>query len=105
MTLRWNSRGIYVQAKGDYLDRVHSDQTVLKIVRWRLSHMSKSNSRGTIRLESTQIRWWPGRRLHHCEVVAMDTQVRSGQMVLMVVRQGGWTTSMVAKDVRGRVGK
>jgi hypothetical protein len=62
--------------------------------------MSKSNSRGTIRLESTQIRRWPGRRLYHCEVVAMDTQVRSGQMVLMVVRQGGWTTSMVAKDVR-----
>ncbi len=78
---------------------------VLEIVRWRLSHMSKSNSRGTIRLKSTQIRWWPGKRLDHCEAVAKDTQVHSVQTVLMVVRQGGWTTSMGAKGVRRRVRK
>ncbi len=31
--LRENSRGIYMQAKGDYLDWVYSDQMVLGIVK------------------------------------------------------------------------
>jgi hypothetical protein len=46
-------------AKVDYHDRVHSDQTVLIIVRWgRLDRMSvaKGNAKEAIRLKSTQIR-------------------------------------------------
>jgi hypothetical protein len=50
-----------MQAKGDYLGRVHSDQMVLEKVtqdaEWRVA-VAKSNSMGAIRLESTNIRYF-----------------------------------------------
>ncbi len=77
--------------------------------------------RVTIRLDSTLIRWfswwWPGRKAGPCEQWPnklktklnlkgdYQVQVHSGQMVLMVVRQGGWTTWTVEKDIKIRVGK
>jgi hypothetical protein len=51
-------------AKENYLDRVHSDQKVLKMIRrerlflvFLVIGVSKL-AHGTIRLESTQIRWF-----------------------------------------------
>jgi hypothetical protein len=44
------SRGILCQAKGDYLDRVHSDQKVLEVIRWgRLVPIVTRLAQGTIR--------------------------------------------------------
>jgi hypothetical protein len=60
-THRSNSRGgFYLQAKGDYLNRVHSDQMVLEIVTGRLSSMScgQKQYKRAIRLESALIRWF-----------------------------------------------
>ncbi len=55
-----HSRGILLQAKGDHLDRVHSDQTVLKMIRQgKLVQQSRSSGgvkshtirvKGTVRL-------------------------------------------------------
>jgi hypothetical protein len=57
-------RDILRKAKGDHLDRVHSDHTVLELIRReRLVFFSEAMSlktilKKTIRLESTQIRWY-----------------------------------------------
>ncbi len=53
------NQGICMQAKGDFSDRVHNVYMFLG----RLDHMSQRQLKRTIRLESTQIRWfwgWPG---------------------------------------------
>jgi hypothetical protein len=65
------SRDILRKAKGDHLVRVHSDEKVLEMIRWEgWSLLSEAKSlklaQGTIRFESTEIRWfssWPGGRL------------------------------------------
>jgi hypothetical protein len=59
-----HSRDTVRKAKGDHLGRIHSDQKVLEVIRWgeaglcyprlRISKLAQ----GTIRLESTQIRWF-----------------------------------------------
>jgi hypothetical protein len=47
MKLRETSREIYMKAKGDYQDRVHSDQMVIVIVRREAEPAgAESNSRG-----------------------------------------------------------
>jgi hypothetical protein len=63
---RENQGVFHVQAKGDYLNQVQSNQMVLEIVTRGVKCMNSGNSnlREAIRLESTQIRWflwWPGR--------------------------------------------
>ncbi len=83
-----HSRGILLQDKGDCSDQVHSDQMVLRTVRWEAGPLKRrpkgylelleTNSRGTIRLESTQIR------------CSCDGQV------------SGWTSPGVAKDAQSR---
>ncbi len=53
--------GIWKKAKGDYQDRVHSDQMVLVIARWggwTVWAVAKGKIRGTTGVESTQIRWF-----------------------------------------------
>jgi hypothetical protein len=53
-----------LNARGAHLDRVHSDQVVLEMIRgrgWSLSSEAKSlktSSKKTVKLESTQIRWF-----------------------------------------------
>jgi hypothetical protein len=99
MTLRGNSKGLLRASQGGLsgLSPLRSDGS-------QDSQMEAEPHEKW----SAQIRrfsWWSGRRLDHCEAVAKDTQVHSGQMVHMVVRQGGWTKSMVAEDIPGRVGK
>jgi hypothetical protein len=95
---------ICMQARGDYLDQVHSGQMVLKTVRREaeLHSNGQSNSRGTSGLSplrSDLMR--PGREAGLEEWWPKDTQTKlnlkgnyqarfpPGQMVLMVVRQGG----------------
>jgi hypothetical protein len=58
-----HSRDILCKAKGDHIDQVHSDQKVLEMIRqgklgpcYYRPRVSKL-TQGTIRLESTQIRW------------------------------------------------
>ncbi len=60
--LKWSSgrnwRENCMKAKGDYQDQIHSDQMVQVIVRWGgwiNWAMAKGNSRGAIRLKTTQI--------------------------------------------------
>jgi phage head maturation protease len=70
MDLRRNSRGICMQAKGDYLDRVHSDQMVLEIVRaGRLSCISCGQRQLKGGHQARQL----------------------NDMVLVMARRGGWT--------------
>jgi hypothetical protein len=55
-----------MKAKADYPDRLQPDRMVLGAVRrgsWTAWGMAKGNSRGAVRLESSQVRrfsWWPG---------------------------------------------
>jgi hypothetical protein len=54
-------RDIDMNAKGDYLDRAYLDQMALRIVRWggwTAWAVAKGYLRGSIRLKSTQIRWF-----------------------------------------------
>jgi hypothetical protein len=74
MDLRGPSGEISRKAKGDYTDRVHSDQMVLRIVRqgsWTIRAVGKGNSRPSARVHSDQMvlmmtiqgagphEWWP----------------------------------------------
>jgi hypothetical protein len=62
----WVLRGHIAQAKGDHLDRVHSDQMILVMFRQKSGcmrggqtqglHSLKLKPRGSTRLESSQIR-------------------------------------------------
>jgi hypothetical protein len=57
-----HSRNMLRNAKGDHLEHVHSDQMVLEIIRWGrlvlfIGGQGRS-SKKTVRLESTQIRWF-----------------------------------------------
>ncbi len=67
---------IFMKAKGDFLDRVHSD-------RWFLGY-----SGGEARPREG------GQRQHKG---GYQAQVHSDQMVLLMARQGGWTTWVMAK--------
>ncbi len=72
-----------MKAKGDYQDRIHSDQMVLVIVKqvgWTAWAVAKGNSGG-------------GGAAH-------QAQVRSDQMVLVMPSQRGWITWAVAKDTQ-----
>jgi hypothetical protein len=55
--------GIWMKAKGDYQDRVHSDQIVLvKVMRggWTAWAVANSKQRGNTWVKSTQMRWFLG---------------------------------------------
>ncbi len=64
------------QTKGDYRDQAQSDQMVLLVRRWRLDCVSSGQKtlKESIKLKRDY-----------------KTKVHPGQMVLVVVRQGGWT--------------
>jgi hypothetical protein len=119
-----NSRGnLQASQKGDYLDWVHSGQMVFEIVRWRIWAawaVAKSNSRGPSSLSplrSDGSRDGQAGRLYCMNGgqktlkaklnLKGDYQARahSGQMVVVVIRQGSWTTWTVAKDAQMRVSK
>jgi hypothetical protein len=50
------------------------------------------------------MRWWPKTLKSKLNLKGnYQAQVHSGQIVLVVDRQGGWTALTVAKDAQGRV--
>ncbi len=81
LNFAWELKGIFMQAKGDYLNWVHSDQIVLEIVRrggWAALMVAKSNARGPSGsgpLGSDGSRDGQAERLDYHEVVARDTQI------------------------------
>jgi hypothetical protein len=79
------------------------------------TELAKFNSWGAVRLESTQIAWflwWPGREAGPHEQWPKDTQCSAKSqgglsglsslrsVILVVVRQEGWTMWMVAKNAQ-----
>jgi hypothetical protein len=98
-----------MKAKGDYQDKVHSDQLVLVIVRrGGLDSLSSGHrqTKGSTMAESTRVRWFSGSQLGEAGCVISDQRprtikksltlkgdnqalVHSDLMVLVVVCGGG----------------
>ncbi len=119
----WTQREFYMQAKEGYLNQVHSDQMVFKIVRLETEpreqwlKATQGGPSGSSPLRSDGSHDGQAGRLDCWELVSKDAQnklnlkgdyqapVYSGQMLLVVVRQGGGTAVTVAKDAQERAGK
>jgi hypothetical protein len=75
--------GIWMKAKGDYQDRVHSDQIVLvKVMRggWTAWAVANSKQRGNTWVKSTQMRWFLGSQAEEAGLLKQwpkDTQRKS----------------------------
>jgi hypothetical protein len=120
MTLRGNSRGNLHASQGDYLSQIHWDQTVLKIIRqvgWAAEAVAYGNSRVLVPSDQmillmarwecwTAVRQWPKTVKSKLNLKEdYHAPVASGQMVLFIVRLGGWAVWAAAKSTQMWVGK
>jgi hypothetical protein len=59
-----------------------------------------------VRQVDRKIEWWPKDTENKLNLMGdYQARVNSGQMALVVVRQGGWTMGAVAKDTQMKAGR